>query len=147
MKTFAAVLFALLATGGIALAHGTGGGGTAAGGPVMSPVSMPVFSPIMPIGVGSSPQGGFPVFTPERPAPLATEDTHRHHKPPVVSQEMGPFFVWDPRICRPPQWLFTPDGAVELADGYSCGLSGITDAFAPAAYGLRPVWLPAAFLW
>lgn len=142
MKTFAVTLCALLATGSIALAHGTAAGG----GPVMSPVSMPV----IPMSAGgttvqSSPtQFGSPVFSPNRPAPIPIGDNHRRHKKAATYLTYGPLGLWDPKICRPPQWLFGPDGAIQLNAAYPCGLD---DSFVAQNYGPIPYWLPPAFMW
>lgn len=121
MKTIAAVVCALLATAGVALGHGTGGGGA-----VMSPVGMPVMTPI-----------AFPV---SRDFPSTTPD--RRHKPPVTGYV--PLGIWQPAICRPPQFLFTPWGVRQLSIAYPCG---INDNFVESVTGPVPFWLPAPFMW
>ncbi len=126
MKTFAAVICALLATAGVAFAHGS-----AAGGPVM-------------LGGGSSIRSGLPVFSAVRPASSVTDDNDRRHRKPVTSPNVWPMYVWDPKICRPPQYLLTPEGVLALNGAYPCGLN---DGFVPSAYGSAPFWLAPAFMW
>lgn len=126
MKTFAAVICALLATAGVAVAHGS-----AAGAPVM-------------VGGGSSLRSGFPAFSPVRPAsPVAVSDYRRHRKPVTYPSVYTPY-VWDPQICRPPQFLFSPFGMIGLNGAYPCG---IDDNFASSVYWPIPFWLPPAFAW
>lgn len=121
MKTFAAVLCAMLATAGIALAHGSAGGGAVmSGGPVMM-----------------TPVATLPVF-----APMAREramtDRHRVRWRPV-------FRSYAYGGCRPlaylplPLWSFDNFAA---APDWSCGT-----AFVGGPNGLTPAWLMPAFMW
>jgi hypothetical protein len=125
MKTFAAVLCAILATGGIAFAHGTAGGGAVmSGGPVTTQIAMPVMLPSTHFG--------------------QPNNNRRRPKPPTTENSAPVGLVWEPKICRPPQYLFTPDGVVQLSGPYSCG---INDDFVATLTGPPPLWLMPAFMW
>jgi hypothetical protein len=130
MKTFAAVLCAILATGGIAFAHGTAGGGAVmSGGPVMTPVGGPVITPVT---------AGFPVIAPIAPARTITTDRRRlHWRTTAISYANSQ--------CRPLAYLLLPLWVLENQNAtpyWSCGA-----AFVPTPGGLGQDWLMPAFMW
>lgn len=130
MKTFAAVLCAMLATGGIAFAHGTAGGGAVmSGGPVVTPIGGSAITPVT---------TRFPVFAPIEPARTITTDRRRLHWRPVIrSYEYGQ--------CRPlaylplPLWMFENQNVIPY---WGCGA-----AFVQTPDGLTQAWLMPAFMW
>jgi hypothetical protein len=130
MKTFAAVLFAMLATAGIAFAHGTAGGGAVmSGAPVMSPIGGSALTPVT---------AGFPVIAPIAPDRTITTDRRRFHWRPALQS-----YVYG--ACRPLAYLPLPLWAFEnqnLVPYWSCGA-----AFVQTPGGLSQDWLMPAFTW